>query len=78
MASGFIAGEALMGLIFAGFAVGNIFPLSIEEKIPVIKFLNNYFVLGLIVLLIIGYVLVKIPLNNAGKPDDPAPPSAMM
>ena len=78
LASGFIAGEALMGLVFAGFAVGNIFPFSIEEKIPVIKFLNNYFVIGLIVLLVIGYVLVKIPLNNAGRPDEPAPPSAAM
>ncbi len=76
LASGFIAGEALMGLIFAGFAVGNIFPLSIEERIPVIKFLNNYFVIGMIVLLIIAYVLVKIPIKNAGKADEPAPPSA--
>ena len=78
LASGFIAGEALMGLVFAGFAVANIFPVSIEQNFPMIKFLNNYFVIGLIMLLIISYILVKIPLNNAGKEDDPAPPSAMM
>jgi putative OPT family oligopeptide transporter len=78
LASGFIAGEALMGLVFAGFAVGNIFPLAIQDYIPVIKFLNNYFVISLLVLVLIGYILVRVPLKNAGNPDEPAPPSAMM
>jgi len=30
------------------------------------------------VFLLIGLVLTLIPVRNAGKPDEPAPPSAMM
>jgi len=73
IASGLIAGEALMGLVIAGLAVFNIF-------------LYNYFVffqtptfyISFIMLAIIAYVLIQIPLKNAGKPDDPAPPSSGM
>jgi putative OPT family oligopeptide transporter len=68
LASGFIAGEALMGLIFALFYFMNIPMFAI--------FANPSFVVSLVVLAIIAWVLIKIPLNNAGKPDDPAPPSA--
>lgn len=59
LASGFIAGEALMGLIFAGFAVGDIIP---DPWWP-----NSPFVLSLVVMAIIGYILVKLPLQNAGE-----------
>jgi putative OPT family oligopeptide transporter len=73
IASGLIAGEALMGLVIAGLAVFNIF-------------LYNYFVffktptfyISFIVLAIIAYVLIQVPLKNAGKPDDPAPPASGM
>jgi putative OPT family oligopeptide transporter len=73
IASGLIAGEALMGLVIAGLAVFNIF-------------LYNYFVffktptfyISFIVLAIIAYVLIQIPLKNAGKPDEPAPPASGM
>lgn len=70
LASGFIAGEALMGLIFAIFAVGNIFPSPIFE--------HPSFMVSIAVLVIIAFILVNIPLKNAGKPDDPAPPSVHM
>jgi hypothetical protein len=30
------------------------------------------------ILAIIGLILIYIPLKNAGKPDEPAPPSAGM
>jgi hypothetical protein len=30
------------------------------------------------VLLIMGFGMVRVPLANAGRPEDPAPPSAMM
>ncbi len=57
LASGFIAGEALMGLVFAGLALGDIIPTAIWPDAP--------FALSLVVLAIIGYVLVRIPLKNA-------------
>ena len=33
---------------------------------------------GFIVLLIIAVVMVRMPLANAGSPDEPAPPTAIM
>lgn len=57
IASGLIAGEALMGLVFAGFAVFDIFPTPL--------FTNPSFIVSLVVLAIIAYVLVAIPLKKA-------------
>jgi hypothetical protein len=31
-----------------------------------------------IVLFVLGYVLVKVPLSNAGRPEDPAPPAVIV
>jgi len=70
LASGLIAGEALIGLLFAFFAV-------IELKTPIV-FEHPSFLVSLLVFVVVGYVLIKVPLSNAGKPDEPAPPSAMM
>ena len=70
IASGFIAGEALVGLITSGFTLLD-WPLPIFMKDP------SYLV-GLAVMLLLAGVLVKVPLNNAGHPDEPAPPVAMM
>lgn len=69
LASGLIAGEALMGLVFAGFAAFGIF---MPELFP-----GSPFILSLIVLGVIGWVLVKLPINNAGDPNEPAAPSGM-
>jgi len=69
LASGLIAGEALMGLIFAAFAAFNIFMPSILENSP--------FILSLLVLGIIGWVLVNYPIKNAGDPNEPASPVSM-
>lgn len=70
LASGLIAGEALMGLVFAALRVFNVFP-------PVV-WANSPFTISLVVLLAIALVLIMIPLRNAGSPDEPAPPSAVM
>jgi F0F1-type ATP synthase assembly protein I len=67
LASGLIAGEALVGLVFALFAV-------LEWKIPVI-FETPSFLVSLLVFVIVGYILIRTPLNNAGDPNAPAPPS---
>ncbi len=73
IASGLIAGEALMGLVIAIFAVGNIFLYDYFSF-----FTKPTFGISLIILAIVAYVLIQIPIKNAGKPDEPAPPAASM
>lgn len=70
VASGLIAGEALVGLVTAAF---NFF----EWPLPRIFETPSYLV-GLLVLAAIVWALTRIPLANAGDPNEPAPPSAMM
>jgi putative OPT family oligopeptide transporter len=70
LAAGLIAGEALIGLLFAAFAFWEVSLLSI--------FAEPSFIISLIVLAFIGWLLVNIPLKNSGKPDDPAPPHVSM
>jgi putative OPT family oligopeptide transporter len=69
LASGLIAGEALIGLLFAGLAFAEI-PLFAIFKQP-------SFLISLVMLGIIGWILVQIPVKNAGRPDEPAPPSGV-
>jgi putative OPT family oligopeptide transporter len=69
-ASGLIAGEALMGIVIAVFKFKR-WPL------PVI-FAHPHVLLGFVVLLIVTIVMVRVPLANAGRPDEPAPPTAIM
>ena len=69
-ASGFIAGEALMGIVIAVFRYK-------QWAVPAI-FQHPSVVSGFIVLLILGFVMVRVPLANAGLPDEPAPPTAIM
>jgi len=66
IASGFIAGEALIGLVFASFAFFNI-PLLVIFK-------NPSYLVSLLVFAFIGWYLIKIPVKNAGSPDQEAPP----
>ena len=70
VASGLIAGEALMGLATAAF---NFFGWPLPEI-----FKNPSYIFGLVVMAVIAFVLIRIPLSNAGSPDEPAPPVAMM
>jgi len=70
LAAGLIAGEALIGLVFAGFAF---------FEIPLFKiFEQPTFAVSLLVFVFVAWLLVQIPVKNAGRPDEPAPPSAMM
>jgi putative OPT family oligopeptide transporter len=69
-ASGLIAGEALVGLVIATFAY-------FEKPIPAILESPSY-VVGLVVLAVIAYTLIKVPLEKAGSPDEPAMPQAIM
>jgi len=69
-ASGLIAGEALTGLMIALFVLRDI-------HLPVI-FTNPPVLLGFGVLAILAIYMIQTPLRNAGNPDDPAPPTAIM
>jgi len=76
IAAGLIAGEALIGLLFAALAFGNVnYGASLTAAV---KFLPLGFWFALLVLLFIAWLLIQIPLRNAGRPDEPAPPSAVM
>jgi putative OPT family oligopeptide transporter len=70
LASGLIAGEALTGLVRAALTFFNI-------PIPGIMATPSYF-FGLVFLIIVGIYLVAVPLRNAGKAEEPAPPSAVI
>jgi putative OPT family oligopeptide transporter len=71
LASGLIAGEALMGLLFAGLAFFEVDYLKAVwgDAAPDSPYL---YLLSIAVFFGLGYLLVKLPLNNAGDPDEPA------
>ena len=69
-ASGLIAGEALCGLVIAGL-VGS------GHDVTLMKWAAP-FVMALIALAVLAVVMIQVPLRNAGNPDEPAPPTAIM
>lgn len=68
LAAGLIAGEALIGLLFAFLAFEEISVFAIFDK--------PGFLISLAVFAVIAYILIRIPVKNAGDPNEPAPPSA--
>jgi len=76
IAAGLIAGEALIGLLFAALAFGYVnYGTFLTSRL---SFLPLPFGVALLVLLFIAWLLIQIPMRNAGAPDEPAPPSAVM
>jgi putative OPT family oligopeptide transporter len=72
IASGLIAGEALMGLVTSALA-------GFEFKFEKFYIFDDpSYLAGAAVIAILGYILIQIPLKNAGDPNEPAPPAAMM
>jgi len=69
-ASGLIAGEALCGLVIAGL-VGS------GRDVTLVKW-TAPFVAAVIALAVLIVVMIQVPLRNAGRPDEPAPPTAIM
>ncbi|MGD0413864.1 MAG: oligopeptide transporter, OPT family [Terriglobales bacterium] len=69
-ASGLIAGEALCGLLIAGL-VGSGRDVTLFKWTPP-------FLLALGALAVLAIVMIRVPLANAGRPEDPAPPTAIM
>jgi putative OPT family oligopeptide transporter len=71
-ASGLIAGEAILGLVWAGLQFA---PAWARPQI----FRNpSYLVGGMIVLIALAALMIRLPLTSAGDPNEPAPPTAMM
>jgi putative OPT family oligopeptide transporter len=69
-ASGMIAGEALCGLVIAGL-VGSNHDVTLFKWTPP-------FLLALGALAVLAIVMIRVPLANCGRPEDPAPPTAIM
>jgi putative OPT family oligopeptide transporter len=69
-ASGLIAGEALCGLVIAGL-VGS------GRNVTLLGWTPPFWA-ALIALFVLIITMVRVPLANAGRPDEPAPPTAMM
>jgi putative OPT family oligopeptide transporter len=69
-ASGLIAGEALCGLVIAGL-VGSGKDVTLFHWTPSIW-------MAVAALVVLVLVMVRVPLANAGSPDEPAPPTAIM
>jgi len=70
VASGLIAGEALSGLVIGWFNYQ-------YGKLPSL-FDHPSYLVGVVVMALLALALIRIPLMNAGDPNEPAPPSAMM
>jgi putative OPT family oligopeptide transporter len=73
-ASGFIAGEALMGLLWAGLRAWRWAP----PKAPPQVFANPTYLLGTLILGLLAALLIFVPMTSAGDPNEPPPPTAMM
>jgi len=69
-ASGMIAGEALCGLVIAGL-VGSNHDVTLFKWTPP-------FLLALAALAVLAIVMIRLPLASCGRPEDPAPPTAIM
>lgn len=75
LAAGLIAGEALVGLFLASLAIFNV---HYEAWIPaLIPGLPLAFEWSIAIFVFIALILIFIPLRNAGRPDEPAPPSGV-
>jgi hypothetical protein len=69
-ASGLIAGEALCGLVIAGIVGSNHQLWHVGS--------GDSWITGLIGFAVLITVMVRVPLANKGRPEDPAPPTAIM
>jgi putative OPT family oligopeptide transporter len=83
LAAGLIAGEALMGLIRAAwkfFFLQNVIHFDTPSIFKGGKYFGvvDLYIGGLVVLVLIGLYLIRVPLKNAGAADEPPPPSAVI
>jgi putative OPT family oligopeptide transporter len=72
-ASGLIAGEAILGLVWAGLQFA---PAKVRDHLQI--FGHPSYLIGMAVLAGLTFLMMRWPLGAAGSPDEPAPPVAMM
>lgn len=72
-ASGLIAGEAILGLVWAGLQFT---PDKVRQHLQIIA--HPSYAIGLGVLFLLALLMIRAPLSSAGSPDEPAPPVAMV
>jgi len=70
-ASGLIAGEAILGLVWAGLQFA---PVWARPQV----FSKQSYVAGIAVMIALAVLMIRLPLSSAGDPNEPAPPVAMM
>jgi putative OPT family oligopeptide transporter len=70
-ASGLIAGEAVLGLVWAGLQFA---PAWARPQV----FSHPAYLAGLVVMVGLAALMILLPLSSAGDPNEPAPPTAMM
>jgi putative OPT family oligopeptide transporter len=70
-ASGLIAGEAILGLLWAGLQFA---PAWARPQI----FDHPSYLFGLVVMAGLAALMIRLPLSSAGDPKEPAPPTAIM
>ncbi len=74
VASGLIAGEALMGLLVAGVVAARS-----DKSFPQVPGMSGVAPwLAIVVLAVIATYMIATPLKKAGSPDEPAPPPIVM
>jgi putative OPT family oligopeptide transporter len=81
-ASGLIAGEAILGLVWAALQFAPQWMTARVgadgEKYPLIFDHPSYLIGGMIVMAGLAALMMWLPLTSAGDPSEPAPPTAMM
>ena len=77
-ASGLIAGEALCGIAIAAIIARKLQQNPNAEAKLFQLAAGNHWITGLIGLALLVAVMIWLPLVNAGRPEDPAPPTAIM
>jgi len=77
-ASGLIAGEALCGIAVAAILARKLAQNPHAEPHLYQVALGNHLIMAVIALAILVAVMILVPLANAGRPEDPAPPTAIM
>jgi putative OPT family oligopeptide transporter len=75
-ASGLIAGEAILGLVWAGLQF--VPKWQAPNHPPQIFSIPSYLVGGMIVLAALAALMIFLPISASGDPNEPAPPTAMM
>jgi putative OPT family oligopeptide transporter len=75
-ASGLIAGEAMLGLVWAGLQF--VPKWQAPNHPPQIFSIPSYLVGGMIVLAALAALMIFLPISASGDPNEPAPPTAMM